>query len=89
MAKLIVRHNVADYDSWRSGYDANNAVRDNGGVTADYVYRSADDGNDLTVIHDFDSVEAAKAFAGSAELKEAMMALGVVGAPQIWFVEEA
>jgi len=88
MAMLIVRHQVEDFDRWRSGYDANAEVRTNGGVTHQMVYRSADDSNDVTVMHMFDSVDAAKAFAGSPELKAAMAELGVVGAPQIWFVEE-
>ncbi len=88
MPLLIVRHQVADYDRWREGYDANEDVRTNGGVRHQMVYRSADDGNDVTVMHDFATVDAARAFAGSPELKAAMDELGVVGAPQVWFVEE-
>ena len=89
MAMLIVRHQVEDFDRWRAGYDANADVRTNGGVRHQMVYRSADDGNDITVMHDFETIDAARAFAGSPELKAAMAELGVVGAPQIWFVEEA
>jgi hypothetical protein len=47
-----------------------------------------DDGNNITVSHDFDSIEAAHNFAGSDELKAAMQALGVVGHPEVWFVEQ-
>ncbi len=32
--------------------------------------------------------DAAKAFAGSARLKEVMEAAGVVGAPDIWFANQ-
>jgi hypothetical protein len=44
-----------------------------------------DDPNDVTVIHDFHSVDKAKAFAGSPDLKAAMEKSGVKGAPQIWY----
>jgi len=87
MATLFVRHDTQDYDAWRQGYDAAAGVREAGGVRSASIYRSVDDRNNITVSHDFDSIEAARAFAASDELKEAMQALGVVGHPDIWFVE--
>jgi len=89
MVRLFVRHNVADYAVWRQGYDDSAALRDGHGVKADSIHRSVDDGNDITVTHDFESVEAARAFAGLPELKATMDELGVVGAPSIWFTQEA
>ena len=89
MVTLFVRHDVHDYAKWRQGYDENVSVRTNGGVRSDTVYRSVDDANNPTVSHDFDSIDAARAFAGSEELKAAMVALGVAGHPEIWFVEKA
>jgi hypothetical protein len=90
MARLFVRHSVTDYDAWRKVYDdRGEAMRQAGGVTTTGVYRSADDANDITVVHDFATVEQAKAFAGQSELRAAMADAGVVGAPQMWFTEEA
>jgi hypothetical protein len=43
------------------------------------VYRDVDDGNDVTAWHDFNNLEAAKAFANSTELKAAMKGAGVIG----------
>ena len=40
--------------------------------------------NDVTVTHDFESEDAAKALLSSAELKGAMENAGVVGEPQVW-----
>jgi quinol monooxygenase YgiN len=54
------------------------------GVVAQAVYQSTDDPNDVTVIHDFHSLEKAKAFAASPELKAAMEKAGVKAA-QIWY----
>ncbi len=78
---MFVRHTVSDYAAWRKVYDSVAPMQKAGGVTAEAVYRGADDSNDVTVTHEFASIEAARAFAGSADLKAAMQRAGVVGAP--------
>lgn len=85
MATLFVRHQVADFAKWKSGYDGLVSMRTDRGVKSDGVYQSVDDANDVTVYHEFDTIDAAKAFAGHEDLKKAMDELGVQGAPQIWF----
>ncbi len=86
--RMFVRHEVSDYTTWRKGYDDFDATRRKMGVTAQGVYQSADNPNDITAYHDFKSLEKAKAFAGSAELKTVMQNAGVKGTPQIWFTTE-
>lgn len=83
--RMFVRHEVADYGAWRKAYDAFAPIQKKLGVIYKAVYQSADDPNDVTVIHDFHSLEKAKAFAASTELKAAMEKSGVKGAPQIWY----
>ncbi len=85
MATLFYRHKVAEYAAWRKVYDEFDAVRLSLGVTSHGVYQSSEDPNDITGYHEFATIEAAKAFAESNELKEAMGKAGVVGAPDIWF----
>lgn len=89
MATMFVRHTVSDYKNWRKVYDEFASVQKAKGVTAESVYRAADNPNDVTVIHEFASVEAARSFAQSSELKNAMRNAGVVGAPTIWFTNRA
>ncbi len=89
MVRLFVRHEVEDYARWRKAYDDFDAERRTMGVKGDAVYRNVDDGDDVTVYHDFDSADTAKAFAGSDRLREVIAEAGVAGAPQIWFVEKA
>lgn len=85
MATLFVRHPVANYSEWRRVYDSIGALQKAGGVIAESVYQSVDDPNDVTVTHDFATIEAARAFVSSADLKAAMERAGVSGAPTIWF----
>ena len=88
MATMFVRHTASNYQTWRKVYDDFASVQKAKGVTAQAVYQSADNPNDITVTHEFATVEAAQAFAKSDELKKAMQSAGVVGAPTIWFTNK-
>jgi hypothetical protein len=86
MVRLFIRHNVADYETWRQVYDELDGRRRTMGVTAEAVYQSIDDPNDVTVWHDFETAQAAQAFASSPEQPDAMERGGVQGEPQTWLV---
>ena len=83
--RMFIHHKVNDYTAWRKVYDGFGPTQKKLGVTAQAVYQSTDDPNDVTVTHDFKTVEAAKAFSASPELKEAMEKAGVAGEPTIWY----
>ena len=83
--RMFVRHEVSDYGAWRKVFDAFAPIQKKAGVIYKAVYQSTDDPNDVTVIHEFRSLEQAKAFAALPELKTAMEKGGVKGAPQIWY----
>jgi hypothetical protein len=87
MVRLYVRHKVADYAAWRQVYDAFDAERGPMAVIGDAVYRSLDDPNDVTVLHDFATRAQAEAFVASAALRNAMERASVQGAPTVWMVE--
>jgi hypothetical protein len=86
---MFVRHPVSDYAKWRRAYDDFDGTRTKMGASGHDVYRSVDDPNDVTVWHDFATIDAARAFADSGELKTAMQNAGVAGPPTIWFAETA
>ena len=89
MAKLIVHHKVQDYAAWRKVFDNDATSRREFGSTSAQVFTSASDPNDVTAIMDWPSVDAAKAFATSASLKEAMKNAGVISQPDVMFLVEA
>jgi len=89
MAKLLVHHKVQDYSAWRKIFDEDDKRRKEYGSTGFQVLKSANDPNDLTVIMDYPSVDAAKAFATSDALKEKMKNAGVVSQPEMTFLVEA
>ena len=89
MATLIVHHKVQDYSTWRKIFDEDEARRKEYGSTGFQVLKSASDPNDLTVIMGWSSVDNAKAFVTSDELKEKMKNAGVISQPEATFLVEA
>ncbi len=88
MATMFVRHQVADYAKWRRAYDAFDVERKGMGVTSHGVYRTDGSPNNVTIYHEFSSMESAKGFAENPRLKEVMQSAGVQGAPDIWFTNK-
>lgn len=87
--RVFVRHEVADYAAWRKVYDGFQTTQRQMGVTAQSVYQSTDDPDDITVLHDFASEDKAQAFLASDALKSSMQSAGVKGKPQIWITKAA
>jgi quinol monooxygenase YgiN len=89
MATLIVHHKVQNYSAWRKVFDDHDKARKEFGSTGYQVYQSVSDPNDITALTDWPTVEAAKAFAASPSLKEAMKNAGVISQPEVTFLVRA
>jgi hypothetical protein len=89
MVRLFVRINVADYETWRKVYDQFYGERVAMGVMGAAAFQLVDDPNDLTIWHDFETAEVARAFVSSDALRNVMQRAGVQGEPQFWFVTES
>ncbi len=88
MTTLFVRHQVDDFAKWKQVYDDFRPKQQQLGITAEAVYRAADNANDVTVMHEFATLEAAQQFMASDLLREAMQKAGVAGKPTIWFADK-
>ena len=89
MSTIFVRHQVADYDVWRPGFDEHGAVRREYGLTDAGVYRDVADGNAVTLAFTTDDLDRAREFLASSDLRETMSRVGVVGPPDVWITDEA
>jgi hypothetical protein len=89
MATLFVKHTVGDYKKWRKGFDEFQSHGAQHGIKSAAVFQSAGNPNEVTVMHDFDSVAAAHTFTQAEGLKSAMEKAGVQGAPMMWITEKA
>ena len=84
--RVFVRHDVVDFEVWKKGYDDFAAEQKKGDVFFQKVFQSISNPNNVTVIHDFHSLERAEAFFNSDALKSTMKRIGSLGEPEIWFV---
>jgi len=89
MTTVAVRHQVADFDTWKAGYDEHGVVRKELGCTGDMLLRDASDSNAIMVLTFWPTAADAQAFATDPRLPEAMKKAGVVSEPRIEIYEES
>jgi hypothetical protein len=89
MVHVIIRHKVADYTKWKQGFDAHLNRRMASGEMSFRVFQSIDDPRDVTVMSDWENVDSARRFIGSEDLRNAMRNAGVVGDPDVQYVQDA
>jgi len=89
MVRVFVRHPVAEFEVWKQAYDAFDAERQGMGVLDQAAHQALDNPNEVTIWHDFASVDAAQAFLSSDRLAEVMGSAGVAGEPTIWLTTPA
>ena len=88
MVRMFVRHEVEDFDAWKQVYDDfDRERRESFGVKDDAVFQGAENPEDVTVWHDFEDLQAAKALVDSARLRDTMDRAGVTEEPTVWFTE--
>lgn len=84
MVRLFIRHSVEEFTVWKHVYDEFDDLRREHGVMDEAVFRGVEDADDVTVQHDFESVEAARSFLEIPLLANVMSTAGVEGTPEIW-----
>lgn len=89
MVHVIVRHKVADYGKWKLAFDAHLNRRMASGEMGFRILQSVDDPRDLTLVLDWDSLDSARRFMKSDDLRAAMQSAGVVGEPDVQYVQDA
>jgi heme-degrading monooxygenase HmoA len=89
MVHVMVRHKVADFIRWKEAFDGHLSARKAAGEVSHRVLLSVDDPREVTILLDWDSLDRARKFAKSDDLKEKMQQSGVVGDPEVRFLEDA
>ena len=88
MPYVLVRHKVADYTTWKPMFDEGETARRTAGSTGGYVFRNADDGNEIFILMEVTDLEQARQAAQSEEMRQAMERAGVADQPDLYFLEE-
>ncbi|MEK7751986.1 MAG: cyclase [Acidobacteriota bacterium] len=81
----FVEHSVKDFDSWKVVFEENQVLRESHGAIRHWLYRSAENSNEVFIATEFPTLEQAKGFAADPALPAAMERAGVEGPPRISF----
>ena len=84
---LGVSHEVNDWAVWKAAYDEHKALRDEAGLEQMGIYVDIENPNDVMVFARSKDHESAADFAGSEDLKAVMENAGVIGPPNITYME--
>ena len=84
---MALTHVVKDYDKWKKGFDEDEMNRSASGLTLRALARGIDNPNNVFVFLNVSDLQKAKYFAASPKLKDIMQKLGVMGKPQIIYVD--
>lgn len=89
MAHVFIRHKVHNFDKWKEEFDNFGEFRKSSGEKSFQILRPEGDSDNLHILFEWDTVENAKTFLDSTELKNAMSQAGVAETPEIRFFNEA
>ena len=86
MAFVFINHKVEDYATWREGFDAHESFRKEGGEVSASVCTVDGEPNTVAALIQFGSMEQAKSFMSAPDLANAMKEAGVIGKPDVTFL---
>jgi heme-degrading monooxygenase HmoA len=88
MQQTLIRHKVKDYAKWKPVFDEDSATRKAAGEKGGQLFRNKDDQNEIIIMFKWDTMEHARKFFESEDLKKIMKKAGVIDKPDIYFLEE-
>lgn len=89
MVYLYLRHTIVDYARWKEAFDGHLAARQAGGATQEtLVLQNADDPQEIVLLLGWCDLDKARSFVQSVSLGMALQVMGVVGKPEVRFLEK-
>jgi hypothetical protein len=82
---FVLRHRVADVDTWLAGYDAAAALQRSAGIIGHGAAASVDDPSSITVYHQAETFAELRGFLADPQLQTVMRDAGVISEPEVSF----
>jgi quinol monooxygenase YgiN len=86
---MIVKHRVANWESWKKVFDSMQEIRQQHGWIGHEVHRDAADPNMVVVVNHMRDLDGAKRYGSAPALGEAMQQACMQSAPEITFLDDA
>jgi hypothetical protein len=84
MRYLLVRHRVAEFDQWKSAYDAHLHAREKAGLKQEHLLRNIDDPDEVLILFEVEDLQKAREFIDASDLSAVMEKAGVVDKPDVY-----
>lgn len=88
MTYVLTIQKVEDYDKWKQTFDEHGEVKKNKGSKGAMIYRNSSDPKQLVITTEWENLETAKNFSMSEDLKITMKKAGVMGLPELRYLEQ-
>jgi quinol monooxygenase YgiN len=88
MPSILVKHPVQDFARWKTVFDEHAGTRKAAGCQGGRLFRDAEKSNDVTIVFHWDSLENAKGFLESQDLRSTMEKAGVLSLPEVYFLDD-
>ena len=90
MPYVLGVNKVEDVDKWKSRFNGpeGTAMRKAAGEKGHQIFRSTDDPNTVVVLIEWENLDNVRKYYQSEKFKEAQPKAGVIGTPEIYFLEE-
>jgi hypothetical protein len=87
MTTLIIKEQVQNYNNWKTVFDSQHNLRVEYGEKTEHIYRENEHPNNMVIMLEWENEKRAKQFSKSKELKDALDKSGIIGKPNMYFVE--
>lgn len=88
MAQILVRHKVEDFKKWKPVFDGDAARRKSAGSKGCRLFHDERDPNEVIVLCQWKDLDRGHQFAESEDTRQAMERAGVIGKPEVYFLDE-
>lgn len=88
MVNILIHAKIEDYNKWKPVFDEHSSFRAQMGSKSGKIFHTSGNPNEIFILFEWESIESAKKFSQSDNLKEAMKSSGLIGMPDIHFLEE-
>jgi heme-degrading monooxygenase HmoA len=89
MSYVIVRLTVEDFAKWKSVFDELSTLRKNSGSKGGQLFRKADNPNEVVIIFEWPDLDKGRQYFQSDALRQAMQRAGVIGRPDVTYLDLA
>jgi heme-degrading monooxygenase HmoA len=88
MPHALVRITVEDFAKWRPVFEEAATLRKAHGSKGVQIFRSVDKPNEVVLVAEYEELEKARQLFQSPEFREATKRAGVLGSPEVSFLDE-